>query len=358
LRALQSSADAYRSIYENFLQRFTQATQDQSYPIPNARVAAPAVAPVRRSSPHGKVTLALGIIMGLAAGVIFAVLQEALDLSIRSAAQLRHITGLDCLGTMAESASLVCPPPVRAAERGQVVRVPGAFRDASMRPAGNMADTVQSVRIAAARQALRGKDVKIIGCVASASQEGCSTFAANLAFALAADGQRTALVDWNAGAPFLTRILQPGANTGLSELIAGRASLSEAAASDIQPHLSFIVQTKAGANGVQPGPQKIQATLAALRETFEVVVLDLPPLQDDNTAMQLSDWVDGYVLIARWGSTSQDSLAEILARPACTEARFLGAVLNRCNPARMQLYVADPARAPVQRAALPVFASV
>ncbi len=358
LRALQSSADAYRSIYTNFLQRFTQATQDQSYPIPNARVAAAAVAPVQRSSPHGKVTLVLGLVLGLGAGLIFAVLQEALDLSIRSAAQLRGITGLDCLGTMAESAALICPQvPARAAKNG-LIYVPGAFCDASLRPSGGMADAVQNVRIAAARQALPGREVKIIGCVASAAQEGCSTFAANLAFALAADGQRTALVDWNTSEPFLTRILQPHANAGLHELIAGRAGLSEAVALDLQARLSFIGQTKAGANGVQPGPQKIQAMLSTLRNEFDAVVLDLPPLQDDSSAMRLSDWVDGYVLITRWGSTSQDALAEIMGRPACAEARFLGTVLNRCNPDRMQSYVAGLAREPVQRAPLPVFASV
>ena len=361
LRALQSSADAYRSIYENFLQRFTQAMQDQSYPIPNARVAAAAVPPVQRSAPHGKVTLMLGFLAGLAAGLAFAVLREALDLSIRSAAQLRHITGLDCLGTLAESAALLCPSPAAAnlgrALQGGRMHVPAAFRAAALYPVGGMADTVQSVRIAAARQALRGGDIKIIGCVASAAQEGCSTFAANLAFALAADGQHTALVDWNGGAPFLTRTLLPSSQPGLQDLIAGRATLAEAAAADMRTRLSFIGQARAGTNGVQPGPQKLQAMLSSLRETFDAVVLDLPPLQDDNTAMQLADWVDGYVLITRWGATSQDALAEILARPACAQARFLGAILNRCNPSQMKLYLADPAQVPAQRAALPVFAT-
>jgi succinoglycan biosynthesis transport protein ExoP len=354
LRALQSSADAYRSIYQNFLQRFTQATQDQSYPIPTARVAATAVAPVQRSAPHGKVTLMLGLILGLAAGFAYAVLQEALDLTIRSAAQLRAITGLDCLGTMAESVTLSCPAtPARNTKSGQIY-VPSAFRDAIMRPAGGMADAVQNVRVAAARRS----NVKIIGCVASAPQEGCSTFAANLAFTLAADDQRTALVDWNAGAPFLTRILEPGAHAGLHELIAGRASLHEAAVSDIQSRLNFIGQTVAGAHGMRPGPQKIQALFASLRENFDAIILDLPPLQADNAAMQLSDWVDGYVLVTRWGATTQDSLAEIVALPACQEARFLGAVLNRCNPQRMKMYAGDTARTAVQRAPLPVFAEV
>ena len=360
LRALQSSADAYRSIYTNFLQRFTQATQDQSYPIPNARVAADAVAPVLRSAPHGKVTLGLGLLLGLSAGMLFALLQEALDLSIRSAAQLRNITGLDCLGTLNETAALRCRPsgarPGRNLQSGRM-HVPDSFRDALLHPSAGMADVVQSVRIAAARQALRGRDVKIIGCVASAAQEGCSTFAANLAFALAADGQRTALIDWNGGSPFLTRMLLPGTQPGLQDLIAGRASLEEASAADVQTRLSFIGQSRAPASNVAAGPQKLQAMLASLREVYDAVVLDLPPLQDDNTAMRLSDWVDGYVLITRWGSTTQDTLAEIMARPGCMEARFLGTVLNRCNPDRMPLYAMDAAQVAVQNAPVPIFAA-
>ncbi len=49
LRSLESSSQTYRALYENFLQKYTQAVQDQSFPISEARVVAPAEPPLRKS---------------------------------------------------------------------------------------------------------------------------------------------------------------------------------------------------------------------------------------------------------------------------------------------------------------------
>jgi succinoglycan biosynthesis transport protein ExoP len=324
LTSLQSSATAYRDIYQNFLQRYTQAIQDQSYPIANARVAAAALPPPARSSPHRAIALACGLLAGLALGVLLAVLREALDVSVRTTAQLHQATGLDILGSIADSPALTWHPAAQADKNvgSDHLRVPTIFRDAARNPASALADAVQSVRAAAARQSARGRNVQIIGCVSVAPQEGCSTFAANLAFVLAADGQRTALVDWNARSP------------GLSEMFAaqpdrGPSALLTTAQTDSLTKLSFFGQPAGAPAGAQPGPAKIQATLAALRETYDIIILDLPPLQTSSTAIQFSDWIDGFVLITRYGTTSKTALTEALAFPASTNAVFLGAILNR-----------------------------
>jgi polysaccharide biosynthesis transport protein len=365
LRSLQSSADAYREIYENFLQRFTQAMQDQSYPISNAHVVAAALPPMDRSYPSSTITLAIGLMLGLALGMAIAVVQEALDVSVRTVAQLRSITGLDYLGAVPESSTLMYNQNRHWSRTFRTggqhhgrMNVPTTFREAALSPASSIADAVQSVRFAAARQSARGRDVCVIGCVSVASHEGCSTFAANLAFALAADGRRTVLVDWNTKSPWLTKTLFPGSHVGLQELIAGKATLAEVAESDPQTRLSFIGQSIGGTAGVQPGPAKVQAILAELRSTYDVIVLDLPPMQTGNTAVQLSEWVDGFVLIARWGTTPQAVLADTLARPSSANVMFLGVVLNHYDPVRMQLYAGDSTQPTVSYAPLPVEASI
>lgn len=365
LRSLQSSADAYRSIYQNFLQRFTQAMQDQSYPIANARVAATALPPTKHSFPSGSISLAVGLLLGLIIGILIAVVQEALDGSVRTVAQLRSATALDYLGSVSELSALAWN---RAQYTSGTLRtgrpslsnrisVPTSFRQAALNPASGIADTVQSVRIAAARQSTRGRDVRVIGCVSVASDEGCSTFAANLAFALAADGQRTVLVDWNSKSPSLTNMLFSQPHPGLQELIAGQASLADATECDTQTKLSFIGQSTNGGVGVQPGPAKIRTILTELRTMYDIVVLDLPPLQAGNTAIQLSDWVDGFVLITRWGTTSQTALRDALSLPSSVDAIFLGAVLNRCDPMKMSLYAGNLMPVQESLAPLPVYAS-
>ena len=120
--------------------------------------------------------------------------------------------------------------------------------------------------------------MRVIGCVAALGEEGVSTFAANLAFALAADGQRSVLVDWNAACPWLTEALAPHQRTGLQDLASGEASLAEAAWVDPATGLRFIGQSRGPASRrVPPGAAAARAVLARLREGHDIVVLDLPP---------------------------------------------------------------------------------
>jgi succinoglycan biosynthesis transport protein ExoP len=359
LRSLQSSADAYRQIYENFLQRFTQAMQDQSYPISDARVAAPALPPMERSYPRTSITLAVALALGLTLGVVIAVTGEALDVTVRTIAQLRQATGFDCLGTVSETKDLVCRPSRswrRAKRTGDLrgqTRVPNAFRQAAVNPESSIAEAVHGVRVAAARQSALGRDVRVIGCVSMLGGEGTSTFAANLAFALAADGQRTALLDWNTKSPWLTEILSPGPRIGVQELMAHEATLHEACLSDMETGLCFVGQSRTGTRRAKPAATKVRSMLAELRDRHDVVVIDLPPLHAGGAAALLSDMVDGFVLVARWGATPQPVLSETLSRTATMDALFLGAVLTHCDAPRMRLYLGDATQTQMARAPLP-----
>ncbi len=361
LRSLQSSADAYRQIYETFLQRFTQAMQDQSYPISDARVAAPALAPMDRSAPRAAVVLGVAGAIGLALGLLLAVLADAMDGTVRTLAQLRQASGLECLGVIEDSPALACSPTRRwlrssrdSARRG-IMLVPTAFRQAARNPDQQIAAAVHAVRVAATRHSARGREVRVIGCVSALADEGSSTFAANLAFALAADGQRTVLLDWPSRSPTLTAMLAPEAKSGLLELANRGVSLAEAALVDEHTGLRFIGQSAEG-GATAPSRANTQALLADLRARYDVVVLNLPPLHDGSIALRLSDIVDGFVLVTRWGRTPQSVLSEALGHAGGLDALFLGAVLSHCDSARMRLYPSDATAYP-QRHMVPIAAA-
>jgi receptor protein-tyrosine kinase len=152
-------------------------------------------------------------------------------------------------------------------------------------------------------------------------------------------------------APWLTQILAPGTRVGVPELAAREATLREVELKDIESGLHFIGQSPTGRRRFPPKLEDVRAMLADLRAQHDVVVLDLPPLQASSAAIRLSQLVDGFVLVTRWGNTPQPLLSETLARTAAVDALFLGVVLNRCAPRRMRLY-ANPAHLPVAR--LPV----
>lgn len=74
LKELESNSQTYRSLYENFLQRYTESIQQQSFPITEARVISTASKPLKRSSPKTILVILVacggGLMLGLGLGIM------------------------------------------------------------------------------------------------------------------------------------------------------------------------------------------------------------------------------------------------------------------------------------------------
>lgn len=333
LRSLQSTADANKAIFENFLQRYSQAMQDQSYPISDARLLSAALPPQQRSRPRALIVVAAALTLGLVLGLGLSILREALDNKVRTPAQLLKASGADRSWVVQEARALRLPDPWRWAEAvpGFVktgrLQLPASFRHAIHDPSSSMAEAVQGVRGAMARVGARGSAIRVLGISSVAGNAGVTTFAANLALACAAAGKRVALVDWLASVP--------------AELLAGSDDQT------LQPTKSLLTDTETGLHFV-PIPCDRNATaaqrwrsacqlVADLQNQHDLIILDLPPMAEQGSAIAMQDLLDGFVLVARWGHTSTGQITEVMNRTASVDALFLGAILNRSNLSRMRL---------------------
>ncbi|HVT30980.1 MAG TPA: GumC family protein, partial [Lacipirellulaceae bacterium] len=95
LRSLESTAHSYRKIYDDFLQRHTEAIQQESFPVTEARLISPAS--VSRHGPLASSVLMMAILVGGILGIGFGVLRELLDDVFRTAGQIRSILETECL---------------------------------------------------------------------------------------------------------------------------------------------------------------------------------------------------------------------------------------------------------------------
>ena len=98
LRELQRESETYRALYENFLQRYQETVQQQSFPVTEARVISEATPPRSTSYPKSGLILAFSLFSGLLAGVGIGALNEYRDRVFRVAAQVRDELGLEFLG--------------------------------------------------------------------------------------------------------------------------------------------------------------------------------------------------------------------------------------------------------------------
>ena len=94
MRELQDRAKSYRSLYENFLQRYMGSTQQELFPITDARVISPASIPQIKSKPKTGLIMALGLLGGLGLGTALGLLRDVMDRVFRTGSQVETICKL------------------------------------------------------------------------------------------------------------------------------------------------------------------------------------------------------------------------------------------------------------------------
>jgi succinoglycan biosynthesis transport protein ExoP len=334
LRALQSSADTYKALYQNFLQRYTQAVQDQSFPISEAQIVTAATSPLRKSQPKGMIILGASGMLGLCLGFGAAFLRESMDSSIHTTAQIRTHLGIASLGLLPEI-KLRRRVALARADRGwapdgaRIIRnVPAILCQSLVVPHGAFAETIRGLRVRMTRNRGGAGNVRVVACVSALPDEGKSTVCANFAFSLAQSGFRTLLLDWDFRKQSLTSLLAPQRRTGFSAVASGDVALADAVWRHPDTKLDFL-PADPHAGQIDLGGVQACRQLAALREAYEYIVIDMPAVSAVADALSAAEAVDGYLLVIEWGRTPLEAVQETLADLDMGHA--LGAILNKVN---------------------------
>ena len=349
LRALQSSANTYRSLYENFLQRYTQAVQDQSFPISEVQIVTRASPPLRKSHPKGIIVLGGAAMLGLAVGFALAFLRESLDGGLRMASEVRTALGVPCVGVL----PAIKPRGTRnrtrreqgnAKAEDRIIRaMPPILRQAIVAPYTPFAETIRGLRVRLTKSRDRRRDIAVIGCLSALPGEGKTTVSANLATFLAQSGFRTLLVDLDLRRRSLSHILAPAASGGLVEVAGGRTPLASVLWRDPTSGLAFLPasglaqRTEVLSDRLLASPH-VSALLRDVRSDFDYVIVDLPAMLPVAEAGAAADWMDGLFMVVEWGRTRAEIVQEGIVTAELDMQRFLGVVLNKADPSALHGY--------------------
>jgi succinoglycan biosynthesis transport protein ExoP len=350
LSSLQSSADTYRTVYENFLNRYTQAVQDESFPVSEARVITTAVPPLRKSAPHGTVAVVLGAFAGLAGGFVVAFTREMLDQRLRTREQLRAATGLICIGQL-PPLELDDPPQAKSHPPATGLRVitgqPNALRAVVQNPHSDFVQALRALQARLTRGVAPGEDIRLIGFVPAGRGEGSTTIAANFAQFLASCGHHTALVDLNIDDDRLSRALAPDAPDGLLQALAHPNGLHKLIWRDAETGVEFLPLGRLTARAQQSTMMKVaELVFERLAATHDYVVVDLPPLSPAVEAHGLANLLDGFVLVVDWASVHHDVLADRMLNTGLDPSKFVGAVYDKVDFAKLRKYVSGASASP------------
>lgn len=175
-----------------------------------------------------------------------------------------------------------------------------------------------------------GKPPAVVAVVACRAGDGATTTALNLALMMARTGRPTALVDGNLRQPELHKALGVSLMPGLAEVLTGKTPLQNATARTRVPDLSLVPAGEASASAqvLLSGPA-MKGLLSGMRERFDLVILDTPPILQYPDALYVAKDVDGVVQVVAPGGSSRKDQQEMRRLLDMVGARVLGAVLNR-----------------------------
>ena len=359
LRQLESTAQSYRALYDNFQQRYTDSVQQQSFPIPEARVIAPALVPSGPSSPKTLRILAFATLAGLALGGALGMLREITDRVFRTSRQVEtrlrtpFVAMLPIITSRRKEASYARKndegsklTTVRTSAPNGLLRAriipPNAqlFQHVVDSPLSQFAESMRAVKLSAD---LGGgsKSNKVIGITSALPDEGKSTVSAALAQLCAHGGARVILVDCDLRKCSLSRDLAPNATLGIIDVLTEAASLDQVIWSDPSTKLSFlptVVKTRLTHTSEVLASAAMKRLFNRLRETHDYVIVDLSPLAPVVDVRAATHLLDCYLFVVEWGKTKIDVVERALNTSRGVYDNLLGVILNKVDFVRLGRY--------------------
>lgn len=254
----------------------------------------------------------LGLVLGLLLGLGLALLRDRLDTTVKRERDVQEITDATVIGGIhydkdapAHPLIIQSDPHSPRSEAFRSVRTNLQFIDVSNPP-------------------------RAFALTSSLPGEGKTTTATNLALTMAAGGSTVCVVEGDLRRARLLEYMGLESGVGLTNVLIGEVELDDV----LQPFADTSV-TVLGAGPVPPNPsellgsQKMREVLDTLREKFDYVIIDTPPLLPVTDAAVVSTLVDGAVVVVGAGLIRKESVARALDILDTVGARNLGLLLNR-----------------------------
>lgn len=279
--------------------------------------------PTSPSAPSVKRNTIVAALLGLLVGIALAFLVERVDQTIRDPTELERAYGLPLLGAVPLS------PALKRSALGSTPQAPPA----------EVADTFQFIR-ARLRYFNVDRNLHAIAVVSAQPGDGKTTVAHWLANAVASMGSRVLLLEADLRRPTVAQELGLRSGPGLADFLIGSCSF-EAATQTVEfdrpvanggRNRSLDVVT-AGALPPNPAEMLESRAMAELlqhaKSTYDVVLIDTPPLGAVSDAMPLARVVDGVVIVAQMGHQRRDAAQRLHATLTSVHAPLLGVIANR-----------------------------
>jgi capsular exopolysaccharide synthesis family protein len=324
MRQLEREAEANRTLYESFLNRFKE-TQEVDLDRPNAYVVSNAALPLDPSFPNKKLVVAAAFVVSCFLGLVLVFVAEQMETGLQTQDDVeRHLKQ--------RTLSLI---PIIPGGLGR--KRPQDY--VLERPASAFAQSVKSLftSLVIAHQRQGGGNVIMV--TSAVPDEGKSTVATSLARIMSVAGRKALLIDCDLRRPQVHSALRMGNERGLADFLTGNATLPQILQKD----------AKSGADVITAGmavdhPEEVlrnplfEQLLVNLGPQYSLIVLDTPPVTPVSDSLILAERASQCVVVARWRRTPAKLVDKALKRLKEAGANVVGVALNQVDTAKAARY--------------------
>jgi tyrosine-protein kinase Etk/Wzc len=289
-------------VYSFLLQRRAETAVLKASTVSSVSVVDSALMPGGAIKPKRKVIVAVGLLLGLLLGVSLTLLRDLLDSTVKSKDDVERLSSIPIYGVV----------PVLKAKKSASVFLE-AFRA--------LRTNLEFMQV--------DKKYQSIVVTSTVSGEGKTTIAANLALILAKGGKRVVAVDLDMRRAKLGEYFKLNNEKGISTLLSKKHTLEEVTQSVEEPGVDVIA-----AGPIPPNPSELimseyaQEVMQALRERYDYIILDTPPVGLVTDAAILMHHADASLLVVKHGYTKKEFVKNFERMVKDHKITHVGLVLN------------------------------
>lgn len=313
--SLKRELETSRSMYESLLKRVKEASLTEGLEVTNIMVVDEARVPEHPVRPRKAMNLLLAVVVGLTLGVGLAFFFEYLDNTVKIPEEVERFLNLPLLGVVGTlpTASDNGLPSEIIAQTEPRSTVSEAFRTIRTNLTFSSPDEEKKVFLVTSVLPLEGKTV----------------VSSNLAVSFSQMGKQVLLIDTDLRRPRVHTLFKIERGTGLSDLLAGgKSNIVKTAV----PGLALIT-----AGTIPPNPAELLASnrmrdiLTKAKETFDVIIIDSPPVLSVTDAAELAPLAHGVILVVKASSTPRPAILRGIRQLTDVHAKVIGCVLNNVD---------------------------
>jgi len=323
LTEFQREVETNRQLYDLFYNRLRETAQTSDLESVNARVVELATVPVVPILPRKETTVMMALAFSLALGLGGAFLLEQVSHTVRNTSDVEDIFGMPLLGAV---------PLLSLTARQNAAMA--LFNEQEK----GFGEAIRTIRTGLALSGPQ-KSNKVILVTSSVPGEGKSTVAMNLALAFA-KVERVLLIDADMRRPSVAHALRLDTSSpGLPEVLSGQAYLNKSISFLDDCDLEIL---KTGTTPSDPlqllSSKSFSKMMKTLRDTYDRIIIDSPPVMPLSDAEVLSTHVDATVYVIKFDATDIQQIKGGIERIRRHLTPLAGVVLNHVDVKKAESY--------------------